>query len=103
MSDSLDGVQAEVGEWQRRTWPDNQDPVTKALKFAEEAGEVAGAVIKMLEGRKTQGDLANEIGDSIIALAGLAEVADINLATAVVARWSSVRERRYASNGGDPS
>ena len=83
----------EVGAWQDERWPQHGNPISKALKFAEEAGEVAGAVIKSHEGRKTRMDIADEIGDAVIALAGLCETLDIPFGIAVGARWHQVRNR----------
>lgn len=55
----------------RDLWPDYTDPARKALKFAEEAGEVAGAVIKMEGGFANLDDLKAELGDAVIALVAL--------------------------------
>lgn len=95
----LTALAAEVGAWQDVRWPQHGNSISKALKVAEEAGEVAGAVIKRAEGRKTLMDIANEIGDTVIALAGLCETLDIPFGVAVGARWFEVRNRPDPSSG----
>ena len=91
----LSDLAAEVGPWQADRWPQHENPVSKALKVAEEAGEVAGAVIKASEGRKSRMDIAAEIGDVVIALAGLCETLDIPFGVAVGARWYEVCNRPH--------
>jgi NTP pyrophosphatase (non-canonical NTP hydrolase) len=84
---ALRDLQREVGAWQRRTLDGDPPPLRKALKVAEEAGEVAGAVNKLADGRRTVRDVEDESGDAIIALCGLADAIGFDLATAVKRRW----------------
>lgn len=93
----LTRLAAEVKAWQDERWPGHAHPITKALKFAEEAGEVAGAVIKSYEGRTTRQDIADEIGDAVIALAGLCESLEIPFGVAVGNRWFHVKRRPMPS------
>ena len=43
-----------------------------ALKVAEEAGEIAGAIVKLSEGRRSVADVVHELGDLAYALEALA-------------------------------
>lgn len=76
--DYLDGrggrstLEAAVSVWHDAKWPGKSDDVWVSAKLAEEAGEVNGAVIKMSEGRKTETDLMDEMGDVLICLSVLA-------------------------------
>jgi NTP pyrophosphatase (non-canonical NTP hydrolase) len=87
---ALRDLQAEVRAWQRRPYETSDPgphPIVKAMKLAEEAGEVCGAVLKHHEHRKSMRDIEDEAGDVLIALCGLADAAGFDLATAVKRRW----------------
>lgn len=66
-----DTTEAAYSLWHEAKFPDRDD-VWVSAKLAEEAGEVNGALIKMSEGRATTDDLADEMGDALIALSVLA-------------------------------
>lgn len=79
--------QADVLAWAAKRWPDGVDVQSRALKLAEEAGEVIGAVVKMPEGRKSKADLAIELAQLVMCAKGLAEAAGIDLDAAVSSEW----------------
>ena len=60
-----------INEWHDKKWPDKDDRHV-AAKLAEETGEVCGAFIKLVEGRRTIDDVQDEIGDVLIVLSVLA-------------------------------
>lgn len=78
--------------WVAEKWPDRTDPIWRAGKLCEEAGEVMGAVIKMDEGRKTLDDLRMELAQVVICAMALAESAGIGLFPAVQAEYLRVVE-----------
>jgi NTP pyrophosphatase (non-canonical NTP hydrolase) len=94
----LRDFQAAVGVWQSDVFGDHRDPTTKAGKVCEEAGEVMGAVIRLLEAvpRATLQDVAGEAGDVVISLAGLSELLGFDLDVAIAERWADVRGRDFA-------
>ncbi|MGI8792387.1 MAG: MazG nucleotide pyrophosphohydrolase domain-containing protein [Acidimicrobiales bacterium] len=94
-------LQSEVAAWQRDLWPNYTDPARKALKFTEEAGEVAGAVIKMEGGFKDIDDLRGELGDAVISLVALADAVGVDLETTIADRWAQVRARTYGQSRQD--
>lgn len=59
-----------IGRWHDDKW--NKSDAEVALKLCEEAGEVGGAVIKRDEGRRTDQDLRDELGDLLIVASVLA-------------------------------
>lgn len=81
-------TQAQTLEWMRRRWPERTDPIWRALKLGEEAGEVQGAVIKMDEGRKTLADLSTETAQLVICAMALAESAGFDLEAAIATEWA---------------
>lgn len=70
-----------------------------ALKLAEEAGEVCGAVVERDHPslHRDARALADELGDVIIACAALAARAGLDLDTVVHNRWQTVRARGQAT------
>lgn len=64
-----------------------------ALKLAEEAGEVAGAVIRVPEGRGTVEDLDKEIGDVLIVLSQLASMRGTTLLELRARRFERIQAR----------
>jgi hypothetical protein len=89
----LHQFQQEVGAWQAATFPGHNSPLVKAGKVTEEAGEVMGAVIKFLDGRRGLVSVAEEGADLVVALAGLFELLGIDLDVAVHEHWATVRLR----------
>ena len=93
ISETRQPFQADVLAWARERWPDRCDPVNRALKVGEEAGEVLGAVVRMGEGRGSKAHLAQELAQLALCTMALAEAADIDLPFAVSAEWSEIQER----------
>lgn len=62
-------------------------PQGRAFKALEELGEVAEAIIKIPEGRKTPDDLRMETAQLALCVMGLAESAGFDLAAAVSEEW----------------
>jgi NTP pyrophosphatase (non-canonical NTP hydrolase) len=85
-----------VAHWHRTTFPvcDVRDI---ALKLCEEAGEVARAVVEVRHpsrnGTGRTADLADELGDVLIAAAALSDRAGIDLHEAVTNRTYTVVNR----------
>ena len=69
----LDFTPAQVWEWAAKKYPTNSTVDRRLMKLAEEVGELNGAVIKRDEGRKTDADVAVELGDAVICLWAVAE------------------------------
>ncbi len=67
-----------------------------ALKLAEECGEVCGAVSKMPEGRASQRDLEDEMGDVLIVLSQLAAKLETTLENLLEKRWTEILRRNEA-------
>jgi NTP pyrophosphatase (non-canonical NTP hydrolase) len=63
------------------------------LKLAEECGEVAGALIKIPEGRAFESDLDDEIGDCLIVLSQLAAKRGTTLAVLRAKRFHKIKTR----------
>jgi NTP pyrophosphatase (non-canonical NTP hydrolase) len=86
---NLTAWQAEVWAMTQELFPHRADPRSRALKFAEEAGEVVGAVVKHDEGRMSLDDIESEIADATIVLASLCGSLGLDYA-AVLRRWWSM-------------
>lgn len=97
MPRDLHDLQQQVAVWQAETFPDHQHPLVKAGKVAEEAGEVVGAVIKVLDGRRRVEDVAAEAAEVVVCLLGLAESLGFDLDVAVQEQWATVRARDFAA------
>lgn len=94
---NLERLQRDVAEWHYATFGPDCPPWAVALKLAEEAGEVCRAVCEAEHPsgwRPQPADLADELGDVIIAAAALAGRSGINLTDAVADRWAVVGARR---------
>jgi len=68
------------------------------IKLAEECGEVAGAIVKIEEGRKTLEDLDDELGDVLIVLSKFAAKRGTTLDDLRAERFAMIKER--ALHGG---
>ena len=87
----LSAFQMEV--WQFCAARFDSDPRARAMKFAEEAGELVGAVVRLLEGRGSRSDVQDEAGDVVVTLAALLAAVDVALVDAVYCRWAEVQGR----------
>jgi NTP pyrophosphatase (non-canonical NTP hydrolase) len=88
--------ETEIAEWQATRWPTTWaggDMRVHSAKLAEECGEVNGAAIKIVEGRRTHQDLADELGDVLIVAAVLAADIGMTLEELQATRWAEVRTR----------
>jgi NTP pyrophosphatase (non-canonical NTP hydrolase) len=63
------------------------------LKLGEEAGEVAGAIVRLDEKRGTLDDLDKEIGDVLIVLSQLASMRGLTLAQLRDWRFDQIQAR----------
>lgn len=97
--DNLRDLQREVGEWHSRVYA-NASLAAIGLKLGEEAGEVCGAVDRIIYEGGWEGDLANEAGDVVIVLAALFARLGLDLELAVASRWEQVRHRHDESQSG---
>lgn len=64
-----------------------------ALKFAEEAGEVAGAVVKYNEHRCLIDELDAEVGDALIVLSQIAAIRGTTLEALRANRFDTIKAR----------
>lgn len=74
-------------------FPDADTMKDIGLKLGEESGEVQGAIVKLPEGRKTEQDLKDEIGDVLICLSRLAAKLGMTLDELRIARWRNIEHR----------
>jgi NTP pyrophosphatase (non-canonical NTP hydrolase) len=89
--------------WARQLeWPGNEecDVAFRALEFAEEAGEVAGAIKKYLRAERgiagttmTLADIADEMGDALISLDLVAGMLGIDLGLATSRKFNATSEK----------
>lgn len=87
-------LEACIAQWQEQRWPITAaDDRVIGAKLAEEVGEVCGALVKIAEGRRTLTDLADEMGDALIALSALAGRHGWTLENLRAARWAEVSTR----------
>ena len=98
----LNRFQVEVAEWhEKQPWRDD-DQVAITLGLAEEAGEVARAVLKRHQAIRgtheewTQ-EVWKELGDVLIKAAAIANKEGIDLEDVIVARWADVRRRDFTT------
>lgn len=63
------------------------------LKVAEEAGEIAAAIVKIPEGRLTWADLDKEVGDILIVLSQIAAKRGWTLEQMRARRFEQIKER----------
>lgn len=93
-------LQDAVDVWHRDRYP-TATAKDVALKLAEEAGEVCGAVVEVdhppMNGTRDARALADELGDVVIAATALAARAGIDLQGAVAGRWVTVSSRVRSS------
>jgi NTP pyrophosphatase (non-canonical NTP hydrolase) len=80
-------LQRDILTWQREKHGHN-DPALTALKLCEEAGEVAGAVLKY-----DGAHIVQEMGDVMISLLALAEILEVDLDRVATTRWAEVKTR----------
>lgn len=70
-------------------------------KLAEETGEIAGAIVKIPEGRATTEDLDKELGDALIVLSQFAAKRGTTLDALRSKRFEQITARA-ASRSNDP-
>jgi len=75
-----------------RRWP-TSTPFTQCAKVAEEAGEVVGAAIKLIEGRRSEQDVLDELADTIIAAVCAIQARGADPRHVVSNRWYGVSAR----------
>lgn len=64
------------------------------LKLFEESGEVAGAAVKIPEGRATWDDFDDEVGDVLIVLSQIAAKRGTTLKELLQRRFEFIQQRR---------
>ncbi len=85
-------TQAETLEFVRQRWPNRVEPIWRASKCAEEAGECLGALNKPW---LTVDDLEKETAQLAICVMALAESAGFDLRQAVADEWVRANERTW--------
>ena len=90
-------AQAKALDFVRERWPSTVDPIWRAAKLCEEAGEALGAVIKSEQGisGKTTVDVAIETAQVVICALGLAEACGFDLLSEVWREWDICHERTW--------
>lgn len=86
---------AEVLAWVRARWPERCSLDARAIKLAEEAGEVVGAAVRLGEGRGSTAHLAKELAQLVMCIKGVAAVAGIDVEEAVRAEWAEMQHRQW--------
>lgn len=76
-----------------------KDMAAIGLKVGEEAGEVAGAIVKIPEGRAQLSDLDKELGDILIVLSQLAALRDTTLSALRSKRFEQIKARAAMEAG----
>lgn len=87
-------TQAETLEFVRQRWPDKVDPIWRAAKCAEEAGECLGALNNPW---LTVDDLEKETAQLAICVMALAESAGFDLRQAISDEWDRAKNRVWPS------
>lgn len=82
-----------IAAWHDERWPEKADVRIVGAKLAEEAGEVCGALIKRAEGRRTDDDVLDELGDVAIVLTVLAARLGHSIEAVRRRRFEEVRAR----------
>lgn len=85
-------TEKEILKFATEQWGEKDDAGI-GLKLAEETGEVAGALLKIPEGRATEIDLRKEMGDVLIVLSQIAARHDWTLESIRTDRYEQVRQR----------
>lgn len=83
----------EVLAWVRERWPERCDLTSRAMKLAEEAGEVVGAVVRIEEGRGSLAHLTQELAQLVMCIKGVAAIAGIDMEAAVDTEWTNMQAR----------
>jgi hypothetical protein len=89
----LGAFQVEVAEFVAAKL--DPDIRVRAMKFAEEAGELVGAVVRLLEGRGDRAAIQAEGGDVAITLAALLDSVDVALTDTMFHRWNEIKTRTW--------
>ena len=85
-----------IREWAReRGLYDKGDPKTQTLKLSEEAGEICRAVLK-----NNQHGIIDGIGDCVVVLTNLAELAGTNIETCIDIAYSEIKNRTGKMDNG---
>jgi len=66
---------------------------TRIGKVAEEGGEVVGALIKRTQGRATDAELQDELGDTVLSALGAINQLGIKPSELIARRWAVVSQR----------
>ena len=91
---TLASLQSDMGEWAAAHLT-TDDPMLAALKVCEEAGELAGAIVKACDGsnRPSTGSVDDELADVVLAACTCASFLDVDLAAAVSAKLAELNLR----------
>lgn len=99
---TLEELQGRVAAWQSGE-PNALWLLAKAVKIGEEAGEVEGAILKYLEGRTPRSNIADELGDLMIAACGASALLGIDLMSVAGIRFAGDVEHRTTYSIGEPT
>jgi NTP pyrophosphatase (non-canonical NTP hydrolase) len=97
-------LQEESQKWRDANFPlEHRTPELQALGVAEEAGELAHCILKMIQGiRGTEAEhlkaAGDAMGDIIIYLCGLASNLGLDLEQEVYKAWLQVSKRNWVEN-----
>lgn len=85
-------IEAEILEFATAQWGE-KTLAAIGLKVGEEAGEIAGALVKIPEGRATDEDLDKEVGDLMIVLSQIAAKRGYTLEAVRAMRFEQIKAR----------
>jgi NTP pyrophosphatase (non-canonical NTP hydrolase) len=85
-------TESEILDFAERNWG-QKSLAGVALKLAEETGEIAGACVKIPEGRATEAELDKELGDALIVLSQLAAKRGTTLEALRAQRFEDIKIR----------
>jgi NTP pyrophosphatase (non-canonical NTP hydrolase) len=97
-------LQEESQKWREHSFPpENRTVELQVLGVAEEAGELAHAILKRKQGIRGDsayhvGQAADAVGDIIIYLAGVCTSLDLDMQTCVDEAWREVAERDWSKH-----
>lgn len=92
---AIDRLVADVEKWSHDKGLDKSDSKSQALKFYEEAGEVAAALV-----RKDPFALKDGIGDTIVTLIILAQQQGTSIEECLEMAYEEIKDRRGKLIGG---
>lgn len=104
---SIRELQELAEEWRSNSFPpEHTTPPLQALGVCEEAGELAHAVLKGVQGiRGTEAEhrmaAADAVGDIVLYLTGVCTAMGLDMQTCIEDAWDQVKQRDWSKNKQD--